>query len=367
MHPSPTLTPTQADAVDRIVGWAGHSNESVFRLFGYAGTGKTTIAREIAARFDGETGFAAYTGKAASVLSSKGCPASTIHSLLYKPVPIKDPLTGKSTGEVDFVPSAQRRARNLDLLIIDECSMVGEKIGNDLLALGVPILVLGDPAQLPPVGDGGFFTNGEPDVMLTEVHRQADGSGVLDLATKIRQGLKVEGYYGDSAVLPMRDVQSIDWLSFEQIICGTNSRRVMWNKMVREKLGFRGPLPMRGERVICLRNNHGLRILNGEQFEVESVLQLDDFRVRLGLKREVNAAEFSVDASISTFHGGKAPDLGDGEAIFDFAYAITCHKSQGSQWRSVLVIDESRVFKEDAQRWLYTAVTRACDHVVILR
>lgn len=376
------LSDMQSEAVSSVMHWLRdwhdetYQVDQVFRLFGYAGTGKTTIARHIASvaqsEYEGVVGFAAFTGKAASVLTAKGCPARTIHSILYKPIKERDPITGKETGVVTFQPKDTGTAKSLILLVIDECSMVGEKIGNDLLAIGIPILVLGDPAQLPSIGDGGFFTDGEPDVLLTEVHRQAEGSGVLDLATKIRQGFAVDGYYGDSAVLPMRELQSIDWLSFEQIICGTNSRRVMWNRMVREKLGFRGPIPVRGERVICCRNNHKLKLLNGEQFLVADAQRLDQSTVRLWIYREndPDPESVQVDSDDHFFEGGSstdAPSVGEDFCVFDFAYAITCHKSQGSQWRSVLVIDESRVFRNDAQRWIYTAVTRACDHVVVLR
>ena len=63
--------------------------------------------------------------------------------------------------------------------MIDECSMVDEELGRDLLSFGKPILVLGDPAQLPPVKGGGFFTETAPDVMLTEIHRQAEGSAII--------------------------------------------------------------------------------------------------------------------------------------------------------------------------------------------
>ena len=147
-------------------GQKGHPQ--VFRLFGYAGTGKTTLARHIADGVDGKVLYTAFTGKAASVMRSKGCEgASTIHSLIYKPRE-----SGEEIPSFDLWDEAP--ASKAKLIIVDECSMVDAELGRDLLSFGVPLLVLGDPAQLPPIQGGGFFTDAEPDAMLTEVHRQAE-------------------------------------------------------------------------------------------------------------------------------------------------------------------------------------------------
>ena len=132
----------------------------IFRLFGYAGTGKTTLARHLAEAVDGKVQFAAFTGKAALVMRSKGCHgASTIHSLIYR---------ARESGEE--IPSFdlwdEAPASKAELIVIDECSMVDAELGRDLMSFGVPLLVLGDPAQLPPIQGGGFFTEAEPDVML---------------------------------------------------------------------------------------------------------------------------------------------------------------------------------------------------------
>src|SRR5580765_3244636 len=169
------FTPHQQQALTVVAEWlrskpGSNGAPQVFRLFGYAGTGKTTLARHIADEADGEVKFAAFTGKAASVMRGKGCRgASTIHSLIYR---------ARESGEE--IPSFdlwdEAPASKAELIIIDECSMVDAELGRDLLSFGVPVLVLGDPAQLPPVqgaaSPAGFFTEAEPDAMLTEVHRQ---------------------------------------------------------------------------------------------------------------------------------------------------------------------------------------------------
>jgi exodeoxyribonuclease-5 len=165
----PIFTPYQDAALTAASAWlkTARGRASIFRLFGYAGTGKTTLARHLAESIDGKVLFAAFTGKAASVMRSKGCQgATTIHSLIYK---ARD--SGRETPTFDLWDEAP--ASKAKLIIIDECSMVDAELARDLMSFGVPLLVLGDPAQLPPIQGGGFFTSTKPDAMLTEVHRQA--------------------------------------------------------------------------------------------------------------------------------------------------------------------------------------------------
>src|SRR5882757_10072335 len=166
------FSPQQDAALRAVAEWLkakpGRGNTpAVFRLFGYAGTGKTTLARHLAEGVEGNVVFAAFTGKAALVMRARGCvDARTIHSLIYRPKEIE-------SEEPSFVLNDDSEAAQAKLIIVDECSMVDEELGRDLLSFGRPVLVLGDPAQLPPVKGGGFFTEAEPDFMLMEVHRQA--------------------------------------------------------------------------------------------------------------------------------------------------------------------------------------------------
>src|SRR5215208_2483197 len=197
----PSFSPEQDAALKSVSEWLkakpGNRNTPlVFRLFGYAGTGKTTLARHIAEHVEGKVLFAAFTGKAAQVIRSKGCQgASTIHSLIYR--------TLESGAEVpSFTLWDDAPASKAKLIVIDECSMVDAELGRDLMSFGVPLLVLGDPAQLPPIQGGGFFTESPPDAMLTEVHRQAEDNPIIRLSMDIRSGIELEpGRYGETEIV----------------------------------------------------------------------------------------------------------------------------------------------------------------------
>ena len=153
----PAFSPEQDAALTAVADWMkakpGRGRAPlIFRLFGYAGTGKTTRAKHIAEGVDGKVLFAAFTGKAAHVMRSKGCErASTIHSLIYK---ARD--SGEGTPSFDLWDDAP--ASKAKLIVIDECSMVDPELGRDLMSFRVPVMVLGDPAQLPPIQGAGFFT-----------------------------------------------------------------------------------------------------------------------------------------------------------------------------------------------------------------
>src|ERR1700722_6360302 len=169
-------TGEQRAALDKVGRWLKAGEPQVFRLFGYAGVGKTTLARHVAEAARGEAAFAAFTGKAALVLRSKGCAgASTIHALIYR-------ASEGDEGAPTFTLNHDGPASRAGLIVIDECSMVDAELGRDLLSFGKQILVLGDPAQLPPVKGGGYFTETEPDVMLTEIHRQAEDDPIIRLS-----------------------------------------------------------------------------------------------------------------------------------------------------------------------------------------
>src|SRR6476469_2841121 len=216
------FTPHQDAALKAVAAWltakpGQGGTPQTFRLFGYAGTGKTTLARHLAEAVDGTVLFAAFTGKAALVMRSKGCErASTIHSLIYK--------TRESGEEVpSFDLWDEAPASKAELIIIDECSMVDAELGRDLLSFGVPLLVLGDPAQLPPIQGGGFFTDAEPEIMLTEVHRQARDNPIIRLSMTIRDGGRLPlGRHGESRVLSRREIDAAEVTRADQVLVGLN-------------------------------------------------------------------------------------------------------------------------------------------------
>jgi exodeoxyribonuclease-5 len=223
------FSPHQDDALKAVSAWlkskpGRNGTAQVFRLFGYAGTGKTTLARHIADGVDGEVKYAAFTGKAAAVMRGKGCHgATTIHSLIYRARE-----SGEEIPSFDLYDEAP--ASKADLIIIDECSMVDAELGRDLLSFGVPVLVLGDPAQLPPIqtgaNAGGFFTEAEPDVMLTEVHRQAQDNPIVRLSMDIRAGEPLEpGRYGETEVVRKADLDPQRVLDADQVLVGRNNTR----------------------------------------------------------------------------------------------------------------------------------------------
>jgi exodeoxyribonuclease V len=367
-----TWSPQQDAALKSVSGWLKQKGgPQVFRLFGYAGTGKTTLAKEIAAAAGGKVMFGAFTGKAAHVLRKKGCSeAATIHSLIYR----FDDET--YSGQPTFKLNRDSDVSKASLVIIDEVSMVGEDLGKDLLSFGVPVLVLGDPAQLPPVNGQGFFTDAKPDVMLTEVHRQAEGSPIIQMATTIRTGGDLGiGQYGDCSVIDRGSLRSEDVLGADQVLVGMNRTRHLYNGRIRKLKGFSGETPQKGERLVCLKNNRQMKLLNGSLWDVQGKAKgkLEEGISKLYvLPEEVQGEGKGVKIEVrDEFWSGKEGDLSfedkRGTQEFTYGYALTTHKAQGSQWDNVMVFDESRSFREDRARWLYTAVTRAAKRLTVVQ
>ena len=400
----------QQRALDAVARWHQQGSQQVFRLFGYAGTGKTTLAKHFAEGVKGPVYFGAFTGKAAYVLQQKGCfGATTIHSLIYNPQDrsrknlrqLEDELLSlKSEYQRNQMPeeeienqepiiklrnqirveeenlkrpafalNPESPIKDASLVIIDECSMVDERMGMDLLSYDTPVLVLGDPAQLPPVAGAGFFTEQKPDFMLEDIHRQAKDSPIIRMATDVRQGRGLAlGEYEDSRVIPWNDVDKDAVLAADQVIVGTNKLRRNSNYRIRSLRGYGQALPAQGDRVVCLRNDHEQGLLNGGIWSVQQAIDTDDGKMTLDVLSEDGEANVVCEAHTAHFLGHELAWWERKEAQeFDFGYALTCHKSQGSQWENVVVFDQSRSFRENARQWLYTAVTRASEKVTVVR
>ena len=364
------FSPQQDQALKAVAAWHKDASKrrgtQLFRLFGYAGTGKTTLARHIAEGIDGNVIFAAFTGKAASVLRSKGCEdASTIHSLIYRSKESK-------AEEPTFVLNRKSDVGHAKLVIIDECSMVDEELGNDLLSFGVPVLVLGDPAQLPPVKGGGFFTEHEPDVMLTEVHRQARDNPIVRMSMIIREGGRLErGVFGDSRIIDKSGIDAAQIMAADQVLVGRNETRRKFNKRIRELHGFHDIYPAKEEKLVCLRNNRQKGLLNGETFTVKLVGERTGGLVKLRVANESGEGVTTRVTVLSEFFEGRGEEvpwqMRRHTDEFDYGYALTVHKAQGSQWDDIVLFDESWAFREHAQRWLYTAVTRAAKTLTVVQ
>jgi exodeoxyribonuclease-5 len=423
-----SLTDAQTRAIAAIRDWYLHRTheQQVFRVFGYAGVGKTTItamaieALGLEPMTPGGLGgvlFAAFTGKAVLVMTRKGTPAQTIHSLIYRNSEASPEEIARVSEELavlerdlprmgvaertfaeaqiaqlklrldhihepQFVLNPHSDLRDADLLVLDEVSMVGKQMADDLLAFGKPILVLGDPGQLPPVKDEGFFVKGEPDVMLTEIHRQAADSPILRLATMAREGQPIPFGAFDENVWKMsrHEVTPAQLLRGGQVICGTNAMRRRLNMAMKQAAGFAADYPTgAGEKIICLRNRHDLGLING------MFLTLTDVQAHPHNDRAFRASVQTDDgtpvAGTHDFWRGEFDD----HVRFDpdrhrrewmacrgliqssWGYAITCHKAQGDSFETVIVFDEGfGRTAEERNRWLYTAITRAQSGLLIL-
>lgn len=364
-------SPQQQTAIALIAAWIRMRQSPVFYLAGYAGTGKTTLAKHVASLSKKQTRFAAFTGKAASVMAAKGCSnAKTIHSLLYH-------VDEDDDGEIQYIKRDRSEFSDVGLIVIDECSMVGDEMGNDLLNLNIPILVLGDPAQLPPVNGCGFFTNRSPDYTLDEIHRQAAGNPIIELATKIRTGTIDLSPVSSGALTigTTRDIDKRQIIEASILITGRNDTRMRMNRWVRRDYGYSDFAPPNpGEPVICLKNDKKLRISNGEIFTIEEIRQAKAGVPAVSLKLlrddgqpvggDIRVAKTMFFDDVAWM---KNQSLSRGVlSAFTFAYAITCHKSQGSQWPHVCVFEESNTFMKSRANWLYTAVTRASDKLTIV-
>jgi len=367
----PSFSPEQDAALKAVSDWLkakpGRGRAPlIFRLFGYAGTGKTTLAKHIAESADGKVLFAAFTGKAAMVMRSKGCQgATTIHSLIYRPLE-------SSTATPSFTLWDDAPASKAKLIVIDECSMVDAELGRDLKSFGVPLLVLGDPAQLPPIQGGGFFTDAPPDAMLTEVHRQAQNDPIVRMSMAIREGRTLEiGQFGDSEVVRRDALDPDRVMSADQVLVGRNNTRRAYNMRVRQKQHIEDPLPVAGDKLVCLRNNRKKALFNGGLWRVKSRAQSKSkiVTMRLSPDEDFGGRVTKVSVRADCFSGGIEDIPWEQRKPydeFDYGYVLTVHKSQGSQWDDVVLFDESFAFQDSRARWLYTGITRAAKRLSVV-
>jgi exodeoxyribonuclease-5 len=246
--------------------------------------------------------------------------------------------------------------------------MVGQELGRDLLSFGVKTLVIGDRSQLPSIGGGGYFTNVEPDFRLTEIHRQEALSPIIKLATTVRLGGYLRpGKYGDSAVLARGDaLPPKQLLQFGQVLVGTHRTRCRINSDMRRAMGFTGPVPIPGEKVVCLKNSKTKGIFNGVTYQVISATPDRRGFYEMNIKDD-DGRLIAVVSPVAAFGLPDNTGCTYPENPFDHGYAITVHKAQGSQWDSVYIVDESHCWRPDDQhfRWLYTAISRAADQVTV--
>ncbi|MCX6780982.1 MAG: AAA family ATPase [Candidatus Magasanikbacteria bacterium] len=388
------LSEDQKLAFERLYNWAVNPEGSALTLGGYAGTGKTTLIsilrKELRLKNPAmRVAFASYTGKASQVLRSTlevvgalypedSC--GTIHSLLYKAQTDKE-------GKLMY----WKRAKTIEaeLIVIDEASMVTGEIWNDLLLSEKPVIALGDHGQLPPIS-GTFNLMEKPDIVLEKIHRQAVDNPIIQIAHEARvTGVVRPGKYAKSVRKFSHEINEpseindvIDHL-FENfhddmlVLCGRNKTRVQINNAIRTKMGREGSEPEVGDKVVCLKNNYDhvfAPIYNGMTGYITSIVPHKEhwYEATIDFPEEgrtfdglILKSQFGAPALVESIDGVKHKEMGD---RFDFGYALTVHKAQGSQARTVVLFEERFQKSDDDQwrRWLYTAVTRARENLYII-
>lgn len=384
------LSNGQKLALNKLLEWYKKPDKKQsITLGGYAGTGKTTLIAifrkeisELNKKKKIKVGFCSYTGKAAqnlkftlkeSGVSVLGDTISTIHGLIYNPI---EASNGIITGW------AKKEELERDLIIVDEASMVDGPIWKDLLSYNIPIIAVGDHGQLPPIS-GNFNLMQKPEILLTEIHRQAKGNPIIIVSEYARKtGIVPPKEYGDGVAKYLRNDPESQERSGEllesynkdtMILCGYNSTRVKINQFIRASLGFERPTPSNGDRVICLRNNHEKRIYNGMLGTIinleqegkdfyQADIQMDDLKkLYSGL---IYAPQFGAKSAINFTKDRSKAGKAD---LFDFGYAITVHKAQGGQARKVIMFEERfpKMNEDMWRRWLYTGITRAQEELYL--
>jgi exodeoxyribonuclease-5 len=412
------LAKDQTAAYDAIQHWLAEPDAPQhFVLGGYAGTGKTFLMQHLVNNMDRPVICATPTGKAADVLKSKmpkSVKVSTIHHLLYSPVDsslsakiarlqykietaegdtkklqrILDKMIAKFEAEgdeddVEFTKSAHEILMSKPLIIIDESSMVTMRMYNDFIETGCRLLFVGDPFQLPPVaGDNpsaeqqGVLDVLGTDAELTEIKRQALESPIIRIAHAIRHNENPNKHFDKTLAnkVDRNRLRPEHYLRADQVICGTNKTRHQINRAARIELGHQHPhlsyeLPVAGDKIICTMNKHKYTWINGVIHEAVSDAQMGEFGNHTidvlyqdELREGIEIYDFNFRCNYHDPRELKDYKITDWrekmELIeLDYAYGITCHKSQGSEWDKVLVVQDW--FFGDKERWLYTAVTRA--------
>lgn len=425
MTPS-DLSDDQHDAFEAMTAFP-KSGRPLLKVGGYAGTGKTTVTgvfARMAQKAKLLVAYIAFTGRATSQLSKNlknagvtftlktrkeeedgdllGSHAAdtyfdmnlvdrdsgpafvgTIHRLLYKPV----------INERDELLGWTKRTaldRDYNLIVVDEASMVSDEIRMDLEQFGVPLLAVGDHGQLPPVRSSGAMME-NPDIRLEKIHRQAEGNAIIALAQHLREGGRFGTFKTKDPRVSFRsrrDLAAVLKATADApplstgVLCWTNKMRIQLNMSARQARGFRGP-PGNGEVLMCLRNKapvyNGMRgLLEGDSNPGHKPWLLD---VKMSFPEEeipvaphgLCAAQFNrIEGVFGSIEDLKARGIHvhamrEAGEFFDFGYALTVHKSQGSQFEHAVVVVDMPESYADFARWAYTAVTRAQERLTVLR
>lgn len=399
------LNADQKRADEKIKDWFTNGTRQVFVLAGYAGTGKTallkhTVLNTLNLDDTVSAAFVTPTGKAATVLIKNGVAACTVHRLIYQSQTTEQEveINGKKI-KVEKLVFRRRESidKSIKLIVLDEASMVSDEVLGDILNFGVKVLLCGDNAQLPPVeGFNNFLKS--PDYTLTQIVRQQLDNPIVRLAQLARENSPIPfgSFNGKVLVTSSRNFTGKNresLLRCDQVICGLNRTRVKINDEIRAAKGLSG-LPKDGDKLICTLNNWEQFIDDEMRFNLvngiigTAIEPFYDTAAFMGFMQfkpdflDKNCPE-ALPFDTGVFEGGeyrykhgdtfaKFDENGEATGVFtlnrfEFGYCISCHKAQGSEFDNVVIFDESYAFKEDANRWLYTALTRARKKLILVR
>jgi len=418
-HEEIVLDPSQKSAIGKIKEWFTKNDSLIFVLSGRAGTGKSTIINKVIEELrlrEDEVRYLAPTGKAVSVLRSKGIrKAMTIHSFIYRfdgssyknqkvlkeksmilkmcdegnyeeAVSVLDNIEeskrGKKKPKLYFSSRKVRGLNNLKLIVVDESSMINDDEVEDITNLGIKTIFVGDNAQLPPV-EGVNSIMDEPDAEILKIHRQTEGSGIIKLANLIMdypdmKFLEDTSFGHDVEAITRQElsyrlyelISSRQW----QFLTVTNREKDSINNSSRHVLGYSdSKFPKVGELLLAKGGHKDTGIVNGIQGKViedftESEIEHDSIRYWVIVGRiqlmDGTGAKVPVIMRRNNFLSGSLYEFEDGESLWEYGYAMTVHKSQGSQWPNVVYIFDDCL--NHLNKLNYTAVTRASKRLIFV-
>ena len=383
MHIS--LTDEQRFIVKEAIQWYKNSSEQVFQISGNPGTGKSVVLGAI----NQELGLdmsrvapMAYIGAAAIQLRLKGLiNAKTIHSWLYEPVEVPildengnlvmDTYYNKPLTHLSFIP---RDTSNIDLFEIDEAGTVPMYMKNDIESRNKKIIAAGDLDQLKPVGDEPAYLVSGKIYKLTQIMRQAEGSPIIYLSQRAKNGLPIyNGLYGNSVLVCYEDEVTDDMLRWSGVVlCGRNKTREQITNYIRYNiLKKTSQFPTYGEKMICRKNNWtleegGINLTNGLTGTVLNHIDpscFDGKNFRMDFLPDLTNIPFSsvlVDSEYLLADHKIREELKkrnyDSSNKFEFGYAQTVHLAQGNQWSHGIFFEE--YMWDSTNRVNYVALTR---------
>lgn len=415
-----TLTEKQYKGLQACKQWYESGDKKPFVIMGVAGAGKTVLVRFIVQELnlnESNVSYVTFTGKAASVLTSKGNKATTIHKLIYDPISNEEEkqkaiLEGKikpediKKNDINFIKKSGL-PENLELIIVDEFFMVSNDIMEDLLSFGIRIIALGDPCQLPPPFGNTNNLYKHPDVILDEPLRQSLDNPIIYLANKARNHERITvGDYGNSVIVTDKSHMLMEnFKNANQIIACKNATVKKLNNFYRKKiLNINDVIPIKGEKLICLRNNWGLEcaeegqvtnMINGLNCYLESDIsinksvQVGACNLRPEFFNDHNFKNILIDLLYFKHNYNKEDELWDPNNIerynykpnltkrnilfedkgvinkFTYGYTVTCHKMQGSEVKDAYFIFEP-LGRNTYWELLYTGITRASEKLTLV-